>query len=85
MSNIKPYDTIAQLLSKKTWVVPNADCFQWCLFIGHIQYVSFGKILTSIILSNRAPILENSITIILMKKKQSRAILLFMKYIVLHF
>ncbi len=35
------------------------------LSIGHIQYLSFCRSLTSIILRNRAPVVEKSIQIIL--------------------
>ncbi len=36
-----------------------------CLSIGHIQYLSFCRTLTSIILMNSAPIVEKSTHIIL--------------------
>ncbi len=40
----------------------SAECglFLWCLSIGHIQYLSFCRSLTSIVLRNRAPAVEKS-------------------------
>ncbi len=48
----------------------SAECglFLWCLSIAHIEYLFFCRSLTSIILRNRAPIVENSMLIILMMK-----------------
>ncbi len=52
------------------------------LSIGHIQYLSFCRSLTSIILRNRAPIVEKSIQIILMMKNTVNSTV---KYIMLQF
>ncbi len=52
------------------------------LSIGHIQYLSFCRSLTSIILRKRAPIVEKSIQIILMMKNTVNSIV---KYIMLQF
>ncbi len=62
----------------------SAECrlFLWCLSIGHIQYLSFCRSLTSIILRNRAPIVEKSIQIILMIKSTVNSTV---KYIMLQF
>ncbi len=52
------------------------------LSIGHIQYLSFCRSLTSIILRNRAPIVEKRIQIILMMKNTVNRTV---KYIMLQF
>ncbi len=64
---ISPYDT---MLWYRLEDLNSAECglFLWCLSIGHIQYLSFCRRLASIILRNRAPIVEKSIQIILMMK-----------------
>ncbi len=61
-----------------------AECrlFLWCLSIGHIQYLSFCRSLTSSILRNRVPIVEKSIQIILMMKNTVNSTV---KYIILQF
>ncbi len=61
----------------------SAECgLLWCLSIGHIQYLSFCRSLTFIILRNRATILEKRILIILMMKKTVNSTV---KYIMLQF
>ncbi len=52
------------------------------LSIGHTQYMSFCRSLTSIDLSNRAPIVEKSIQIILIMKNTVSSTV---KYIMLQF
>ncbi len=52
------------------------------LSIGHIQYLSFCRSLTSIILRNRAPIVEKRTQIILMMKNTVNSTV---KYIMLRF
>ncbi len=52
------------------------------LSIGHIQYLSFCKSLTAIILRNRAPVVEKSIQMILMMKNTVNS---SVKYIMLQF
>ncbi len=53
-----------------------------CLPIGHIQYLSFCRSLASMILRNRAPIVEKSIQIILMMKNTVNS---SVQYIMLQF
>ncbi len=53
-----------------------------CLTIGHIQYLSFCRSLASMILRNRAPIVEKSIQIILMMKNTVNS---SVQYIMLQF
>ncbi len=61
----------------------SAECgLLWCLSIGHIQYLSFCRSLTSVILRNRAPIVEKSKQIILMMKNTVNGTV---KYIMLQF
>ncbi len=61
----------------------SAECgLLWYLSIGHIQYLSFCRSLTFIILRNRATILEKRIQIILMMKKTVNSTV---KYIILQF
>ncbi len=65
--SISPYVT---MLWSRLEDLDSAECGLWCLSIDHIQYLSFCKSLTSIILRNRAPIVEWSILIILMMKNK---------------
>ncbi len=61
----------------------SAECGLFmCLSIGHIQYLSFCRNLTSIILRNRAPIVEKRIQITLMMKNTVNS---SVKYIMLQF
>ncbi len=64
---ISPYDT---MLWNRLEDLNSAECglFLGCLSIGHIQDLSFCGSLTSIILRNRASIVEKCIQIILMLK-----------------
>ncbi len=76
---ISPYDT---MLWYRLEDLNSAECgLLWGLSIGHRQYLSFCRSLTSSILRNRAPIVEKSIQIILMKNTVNRTV----KYIMLQF
>ncbi len=46
----------------------NVDCFNGAFLLVNIKYLSFCRSLTSIILRNKAPIVEKSIQIILRMK-----------------
>ncbi len=78
---ISPYDT---MLWYRLDDLNIAECglFLWCLSIGHLQYLSFCRSLTSIILRNRAPIVEKSIQNILMMKNTVNSTV---QYIMLQF
>ncbi len=62
----------------------SAECrlFLWCLSIGDIQYLYTCRSLTSIILRNRAPIVEKSIQISLVMNNTVNSTV---KYIILPF
>ncbi len=76
--NISPYDT---MLWYHLEDLNSAECglFLWWLSIGHIQYLFFCRSLTSIILRNRAPIVEKCIQIILMMKDTVNSTVKYLK------